>query len=335
MTSRPSRSPSTKSTRPRCWPPSATRAVNELALISFTATATDADLPANTLTFTLDAGAPAGAAITTGGSFTWTPTEAQGPGVYNVTVRVTDNGSPALDDFETIQITVNEVNPAPVANASNDQTVATGGTVQLDGSASSDPDGQALTYNWLQTGGSQQMYLSDPSAITPTFTASSTGVYTFTLTVTDTYGLADNDEVVITVLPISETDLAVTLNRSGITTVTFIIVVTNLGPNAADGALVHDEISAAFTQVTWNCTASNGAVCANASGSGNLLDETITQLPSGGTVTFTIVGKINIFDDNSNQVTVTAPADVDDVNPSNNEASVARSLWLMLPITLK
>ena len=205
-------------------------------------------------------------------------------------MRVTDNGSPALNDFETFQITVNEVNLEPVANAGNDQTVATGGTVQLDGSASFDPDGQTLTCNWLQTGGSPQMYLSDPSVITPTFTASSTGVYTFTLTVTDTYGLADNDEVVITVLPKSETDLAVTMNRSGITMVTFIIVVTNLGPNAADGALVHDEISAAFTLISWNCTASNGAVCANASGSGNLLDETITQLPSGGTVTFTIVG---------------------------------------------
>ena len=93
------------------------RSGNELALISFTATATDADLPANTLTFSLDAGAPAGAAITTGGAFTWTPTEAKALACTTVTVRVTDNGSPALDDFETIQITVNEVNTAPVLGA--------------------------------------------------------------------------------------------------------------------------------------------------------------------------------------------------------------------------
>jgi VCBS repeat-containing protein len=89
---------------------------NELALITFDANATDADLPANTLTFSLDAGAPAGAAIDPStGAFTWTPDESQGPGVYPVTVRVTDDGSPALDDSETINITVNEVNVAPVA----------------------------------------------------------------------------------------------------------------------------------------------------------------------------------------------------------------------------
>jgi hypothetical protein len=80
-----------------------------LTLISFTATATDPDIPVNTLTFSLDAGAPSGASINaTTGAFTWTPTEAQGPGVYPVTVRVTDNGTPALSDFETIQITVAE-----------------------------------------------------------------------------------------------------------------------------------------------------------------------------------------------------------------------------------
>ena len=103
---------------------------NELTLISFTATATDPD-PGDTLTFSLDAGAPAGAAITTGGSFTWTPTEAQGPGVYTVTVRVTDNGSPALDDFETIQITVNEVNTAPVLAAIGNQSGQRAGSDQL------------------------------------------------------------------------------------------------------------------------------------------------------------------------------------------------------------
>src|SRR6185503_169488 len=80
------------------------KTVNESSLLSFTATATDPDLDA--LTFTLDAGAPTGAAITAGGAFTWTPTEAQGPGTYPITIRVSDG---SLDDSETIQVTVNEV----------------------------------------------------------------------------------------------------------------------------------------------------------------------------------------------------------------------------------
>jgi len=83
--------------------------VTEETLLTFTATATDADVPAQSLTFSLDAGAPAGASITSGGVFTWTPTEAQGPSTNAVTVRVSDG---VTSDFETIQIVVNELNAA-------------------------------------------------------------------------------------------------------------------------------------------------------------------------------------------------------------------------------
>jgi len=80
--------------------------VDELTELAFTATATD---PVHTvLTFTLDAGSVG--TITPGGDYSWTPTEADGPGVYNATVRVT-NGE--YENFETIAITVNEVNTAP------------------------------------------------------------------------------------------------------------------------------------------------------------------------------------------------------------------------------
>src|SRR5439155_839007 len=66
----------------------------EGTLLTFTATASDPDLPNETLTFGLDAGAPAGAAINPAtGVFTWTPTEAQGPSTNLVTVRVTDSGT--------------------------------------------------------------------------------------------------------------------------------------------------------------------------------------------------------------------------------------------------
>ena len=103
--------------------PIGNKTVDEETQLSFTATATDADLPANTLTFSLDAGAPAGASITSTGAFTWTPTEAQGPGDYPVTIRVTDNGTPALNGFETISIHVNEVNKAPELAAIGNKTV--------------------------------------------------------------------------------------------------------------------------------------------------------------------------------------------------------------------
>ena len=46
--------------------------------------------------------------------------------MFNVTVRVTDSGSPNLDDFETIQITVGEVNVAPVLAAIGNKAVNEG-----------------------------------------------------------------------------------------------------------------------------------------------------------------------------------------------------------------
>ncbi|MBP7031560.1 MAG: tandem-95 repeat protein, partial [Anaerolineaceae bacterium] len=91
------------------------KTVAEETALSFTATATDADLPANTLTFSL-VGAPEGASINPAtGAFTWTPTEAQGPGEFTFTVKVCDSGDPVLCDEEEITVTVSEVNIAPVA----------------------------------------------------------------------------------------------------------------------------------------------------------------------------------------------------------------------------
>ena len=107
------------------------KSVNEGDLLTFTAAASDVDIPANTLTFTLDAGAPSGARINANtGVFTWNPNETQGPGSYDITVRVTDDGTPKLDDFETITITVGEVN-SPEFTAVNDVSVFLGKPVSL------------------------------------------------------------------------------------------------------------------------------------------------------------------------------------------------------------
>ena len=101
--------------------------VDENNTLSFTASATDPDVPANVLTFSLDAGAPSGATIDpTTGAFSWTPGEAVGPGVYPVTVRVTDDATPSLDDFETFNISVGEVNQAPILAAIGVQSVDEG-----------------------------------------------------------------------------------------------------------------------------------------------------------------------------------------------------------------
>jgi len=87
------------------------KTVFDSVLTSFTATATDPD--GGVLAFSLGAAAPVGAAITSAGVFTWTPTEAQAGASYNIKVIVSDNNVPTLTDSETITINV-VFNPAPV-----------------------------------------------------------------------------------------------------------------------------------------------------------------------------------------------------------------------------
>lgn len=99
----------------------------------------------------------------------------------------------------TATFTLKPTNNAPIANAGSDQTVAPGALVTLDGSASSDPDGDPLIYHWRQTGGVPVSFT--PTLSRTTFVAASPGALTFTLTVTDTGGLSGSDIVVITVGP--------------------------------------------------------------------------------------------------------------------------------------
>ena len=65
------------------------------------------------------------------------------------------------------------VNTQPVADAGPDQPVAVNDTVVLDGSGSSDTDGDALTYSWslLSVPGGSGATLSDATAVNPTFVA--------------------------------------------------------------------------------------------------------------------------------------------------------------------
>ncbi len=77
------------------------QSLDELQPLSFTALGSDADAT-NVLTYSL-VGGPTGSTISaSSGAFSWTPTEAQGPGSYRFTVRVKDNGSPALSADRTI-----------------------------------------------------------------------------------------------------------------------------------------------------------------------------------------------------------------------------------------
>jgi hypothetical protein len=96
-------------------------------------------------------------------------------------------------------------NTAPIANAGPDQTVDEGTVVTLDGTASRDPDGDPITFQWRQVAG-PPVTLSDPTVPRPTFTAPVVSpsvpppvVLTFELIVSDGQLMSDPDQVQITV----------------------------------------------------------------------------------------------------------------------------------------
>ena len=115
-------------------------------------------------------------------------------GVYTLALVSNDGEIDSAPD--EVRITIVEPNQAPIANAGPDQTVEAGETVVLDGSGSSDADGDFLTYRWSAPSG---VTLSSLTVSRPTFVASVAGTYRISLVVTDGARSSTPDTVVVTV----------------------------------------------------------------------------------------------------------------------------------------
>ena len=122
--------------------------------------------------------------------------------IYNFTLVVndgTDNSDPA-----TVKITVLQINKRPVANAGPEKSYNEGSSVSLDGSLSSDPDGDVISYKWTSLDG---IILFDALGVSPSFNAPQVNAdknYRFKLEVADGVLTSTADTVVIKVVNLNK-----------------------------------------------------------------------------------------------------------------------------------
>jgi gliding motility-associated-like protein len=270
--------------------------IPEMVVYSFTATATDEDLPANTLTFTLGVTAPTGAAIDPStGVFTWTPTESQGPGIYTFDVIVSDG---SLTDTQSIIITVDEVNVAPVlTNVPATVTIPEMAAYTITATAT-DSDIPVQTLTFSLSAGAPAGAAIDPSTGVFTWTPTELqgpGVYTFDVIVSDG-SLTDTQSITITV---DEVNIAPVLAAIGNQTSPWGSLVTFT-------ATATDQDIPANTLTYSLIGAPAGAVIGSSSG-------VFTWTPNGtqpaGDYTFTVRvtdnGTPNLFDEEVITITLT------------------------------
>ncbi len=164
--------------------------IDEGSELSFTISAIDPD--SDTLEYSV-ADLPTGATLDVDtGEFTWTP-DYDDSGIYSVTFTVSDS---SLSDSETINITVDNVNRAPVFSSIGDKVVDEGSALSFTISAT-DPDSDTLEYSVT---GLPSGAIFDENSLefswTPDFDDS--GIYSVTFIVNDGF-LSDSETLSISV----------------------------------------------------------------------------------------------------------------------------------------
>ncbi|RUA28888.1 MAG: hypothetical protein DSY77_15635 [Bacteroidetes bacterium] len=163
---------------------------------------------------------------------------------------------------------VTEENNPPSAVATSEVRVELGTTTTLDGSASSDVDGDDLTYEWtlVDAPGPNLDNLSNSNSAVAQFQPIAAGNFTFQLTVSDPAGASDTDEVTIEVFaPANESPNAVILDENG------------------------DEFSATNDNITFNVGSElilNGEASSDPEGDAISYEWAVENAPTGSAVTF-------------------------------------------------
>ena len=151
-------------------------------------------------------------------------------GTYVASVIVNDGK--VSSNAAAVSITASAANAAPVANAGYAQNVLSGSVVELDGSTSSDANGDVLTFAWELTEkpANSTATLSSVSSARTTFTADATGLYVAKLIVND--GKA------------SSADATVTITANAVDTSGPTVSAITVNPTAVDVSLASQLVTA-------------------------------------------------------------------------------------------
>lgn len=121
------------------------------------------------------------------------------PGTYRFYLRVSDGQNLSPPDSVDVAIT-GSLNRPPVADAGLAVltfTLETPAPLPLDGSASADPEGTPLVYQWEVLSAPETVVLADSTAAQTTFTPSRSGEYRFRLTVSDGQESTSDETVLV------------------------------------------------------------------------------------------------------------------------------------------
>lgn len=176
---------------------------NERTVVTLSGTASDSDGTVTTFNWSQNSGPNVTLANSTTATATFTAPDVTTDTQMTFTLTVADNDGATATD--TINVTTQNVNQPPSASAGNDAEALEKTNVVLDGSGSSDPDGNLSTYSWQQiSNGAPAITLNNADSATANFDlpeVSGNTVFSFQLTVTDSDSATSSDSIDITARP--------------------------------------------------------------------------------------------------------------------------------------
>ncbi|MGN6520930.1 MAG: DUF7507 domain-containing protein [Dokdonella sp.] len=304
---------------------------------TFTVTGTVSASATGTLANTATIAAPAGTTDPTPGNNSATDTDTLSPNaeLANTKTDATASATPGSPITYTIVAsnagpsavtgaTVADTIPAGIAGATWTCVGAGGGTCPASGSGN-----VSATVN-IPVGGTATFTVSG------TVSASATGTLSNTATIAAPAGTTDptpgNNSATDSDTLTGSADIEA--HKTGPATVTaggaiaYSVVVTNHGPSDANATTFNDAVPSGITGVTASCgTPTGGAVCGAVNVAGNTVSSTITTMPSGASVTFTINGTAPANPGSlSNTASAQPPAGIIDPAPANNSSSVSTTV---------